>query len=465
MLRQLTDQEHGGHNKEQILLTVDTFKALCMTANTEKGKNTRRYYIKLESLIFEYFEKKNLNLIKQIKSENKTNLALQKEKTLLKSHKNDQCVYILRVSEIDESDDENFIIKIGETDDISTRIISLRQEYKNCILIGCYPCSRSHQFEQYLLKRPDVMEHRLIPSEMVKISEKLTYTELIKIINDNVENFNGYTPSQKIQLNYSKERKLLMDIILKETNEEQKKNFQGMLSKLYEIQSNEIISNGVIMDEEKIPNSNRRVYKYNKDDLTNPIGTYNSLKEAARSLNNPNLHDYHIKIACENNTLFADFRWFFADNSTEIPEDIPETAEPEKKQTKRFGLVAQINQLKTKIINVYSSQSFSAKTLNIPTCSITHSMTIGIKAHNFYWKMYDDCSSELKQTFEGKLPNKSRILTSSKQVQRLDTSTDEILETYESIQVVCSKYKTRHKTVHKLCKSGDIYRGFKWKIT
>lgn len=59
-----------------------------------------------------------------------------------------------------------------------------------------------------------------------------------------------------------------MDIILKETNEEQKKNFQGMLSKLYELQSNEIISNGVIMDEEKIPNSNRRVYKYNKDDLT-----------------------------------------------------------------------------------------------------------------------------------------------------------------------------------------------------
>jgi hypothetical protein len=194
----------------------------------------------------------------------------------------------------------------------------------------------------------------------------------------------------------------------------------------------------------------------------------------AKTEKGKNTRRYYIKLESlifeyfEKNTLFADFRWFIVDNSTEIPEDIPETFEIGKKQTKRFGLVAQINQSKTKIINVHSSQSVAAKTLNIPSCSITHSMTIGIKAHNFYWKMYDDCRSELKQTFEGKLPKKSRILTISKQVQRLDSSTDEVLETYESIQVVCSKYKTRHKTSHKtvnkLCKSGNIYRGFKWKI-
>ena len=34
----------GGHNKEFIKMNVSTFKAFCMTANTERGKTTRKYY-------------------------------------------------------------------------------------------------------------------------------------------------------------------------------------------------------------------------------------------------------------------------------------------------------------------------------------------------------------------------------------------------------------------------------------
>jgi phage anti-repressor protein len=59
LLRQMAEQdlenkkEHGGHNKEQIMLTVDTFKKFCLKANTKKSDEIHNYYIKLEKILNE----------------------------------------------------------------------------------------------------------------------------------------------------------------------------------------------------------------------------------------------------------------------------------------------------------------------------------------------------------------------------------------------------------------------------
>jgi hypothetical protein len=39
-LLNMTVKQHGGCNREQIIMNVDTFKGLCMLANTEKGKKS-----------------------------------------------------------------------------------------------------------------------------------------------------------------------------------------------------------------------------------------------------------------------------------------------------------------------------------------------------------------------------------------------------------------------------------------
>ena len=44
---------HGGYNKETILLTVNTFKKLCLKAGTKKADEIHDYYIKLEELLHE----------------------------------------------------------------------------------------------------------------------------------------------------------------------------------------------------------------------------------------------------------------------------------------------------------------------------------------------------------------------------------------------------------------------------
>ena len=41
----------GGHNKEKIMLNVNTFKYLCLKADTKKANEIHKYYIKLEKLL------------------------------------------------------------------------------------------------------------------------------------------------------------------------------------------------------------------------------------------------------------------------------------------------------------------------------------------------------------------------------------------------------------------------------
>jgi hypothetical protein len=45
------EKQHGGQNKQTILLNIDTFKNLCMIARTEKAKDLRRYFVKIESVV------------------------------------------------------------------------------------------------------------------------------------------------------------------------------------------------------------------------------------------------------------------------------------------------------------------------------------------------------------------------------------------------------------------------------
>ena len=52
-------EKHGGHNKEQILMTIKTFKKLCMKANTKKSNEIHDYYLKLEEILHETLDEES----------------------------------------------------------------------------------------------------------------------------------------------------------------------------------------------------------------------------------------------------------------------------------------------------------------------------------------------------------------------------------------------------------------------
>jgi very-short-patch-repair endonuclease/phage anti-repressor protein len=70
--------KHGGSNKEIILLTKDTFKAFCMMANTAKGKEIRRWYIRMESKYSELITR----CITTLSESNNKIISLNKSKIL-----------------------------------------------------------------------------------------------------------------------------------------------------------------------------------------------------------------------------------------------------------------------------------------------------------------------------------------------------------------------------------------------
>lgn len=71
-------EKRGGHNKEMIMLTVDTFKMLCILSQTEKAKQVKNYYIKLEEILHELLDEESSELRDQ----------LSKTQTLLESTEN-----------------------------------------------------------------------------------------------------------------------------------------------------------------------------------------------------------------------------------------------------------------------------------------------------------------------------------------------------------------------------------------
>ena len=79
LVHQLVDQKkgRGGHNKEIIMLTVKTFKSMCLKAGTKKADEIHEYFIKLEEILQEIIQEESSELKFQL--ENTKNELEQKE--------------------------------------------------------------------------------------------------------------------------------------------------------------------------------------------------------------------------------------------------------------------------------------------------------------------------------------------------------------------------------------------------
>jgi phage anti-repressor protein len=173
-----SNQVYGGCNKEKILLTIETFKELCMEAKTETGKNIRKYYIKLEKLLNETIIEETNELKLQL--EEKSNL-LQNTENALESEKKKyfdftrkrfydteptHTIYIYR----NNLKDENSLIKIGKTQNLKNR----ESDYNSCnqnggvvYAVKCYNSDLMEKVCHHILDKYRVYKK----SEWFKISE------------------------------------------------------------------------------------------------------------------------------------------------------------------------------------------------------------------------------------------------------------------------------------------------------
>ena len=115
----------GGHNREDIMMNIETFKSMCQLSDTDKGRTVRKYYIRLETLMHELLEEQTSELARQLRAETtraeeQAIRADQLQKRLDKSGRRytagvlGEVVYIF-------GDDAGHLHKIGSTGDIQQR--------------------------------------------------------------------------------------------------------------------------------------------------------------------------------------------------------------------------------------------------------------------------------------------------------------------------------------------------------
>ena len=215
--------QHGGQNKEQILLTVNCFKKFCLKADTKKADDIHDYYVKLERLLQETIIEETDELKKQLQiktieliekdNKHKNELKISKDNTLINSHKGKRCVYIGEI-------EENKFIKIGSTKEIYERKKSHVKKYGNFIFLEIFQCDNFREVEENILNDPIIKKNLYrepinnhISQEVLLISNEFNYDQLLSIVKKYVSQVYFLTPDQILekQKNDIEERKLIIE--------------------------------------------------------------------------------------------------------------------------------------------------------------------------------------------------------------------------------------------------------------
>ena len=213
----LKEKKNGGQNIQKYYLNVKTFKSLCLKAGTKKADEIHEYYIKLEELIQEVLEEeasemKNKLLIKEneisqkdyiIKNANQDKYKTI-EKTLVSQFPvNNECIYF---GTIDNTNDKmEKLIKFGHSNNLPLRVQDHHKTYDNFILRDVFKVHNRQEIENSIKSHTKIKSHlRSIEVNGYNKHEILAYdatyftiNRLSKYIKDiivektyNIENFN-----------------------------------------------------------------------------------------------------------------------------------------------------------------------------------------------------------------------------------------------------------------------------------
>lgn len=158
---------HGGHNKETLMMTVKTFKSLCLKAGTKKADEIHEYYMKMEEMIHKVVQEESDELRLQLEQKDKQMESAKQEQQqeLQKSRKaveqatinqfplNTECVYF---GTIDNRNGEEKLIKFGQTNDLQSRIYNHRSKFDNFVLVNAFKVQNKVEIENLVKRHPKI---------------------------------------------------------------------------------------------------------------------------------------------------------------------------------------------------------------------------------------------------------------------------------------------------------------------
>lgn len=234
----------GGKNKKKILMTIDTFKAFCLSSRTEKASIIHGYYIKLEKIINQLIEEDSEELRRkfieqQDKYEEKLALKDQEikdnisdmENTLLKNSSGKTLVYLGLV--------EDNIVKFGYSKGIERRVLrDHKKDFNEFVLKYTIHTTYYIDLEDKIKMQCEcgksVLKDRRLSkvyngknqTELIRLDDNFTvvdlYSEIVKL-NDELVNERESLKNNKIQelrnsLNSANNRIKFLEKTLKDNN-------------------------------------------------------------------------------------------------------------------------------------------------------------------------------------------------------------------------------------------------------
>jgi hypothetical protein len=417
-------ENRGGHNKEIIMLNVETFKRFCLKAGTKKADEVHDYFIKLENIMFEITKeeceelKNQLQQIEEIKNkETKEKLVKQKELDnetfLLKEYlMSGPLVYIIKVKTFENG---TYIVKIGESrKGIQYRYSEHKSKYEECLLLNCFSVDKSKEFENFLHQNSLIFPNKVTnlqnhekENELFLIGSNLTYKTLLKIIDNNIDNYNY------------KVRELLIEIEnLKLKNSGQTiNNDNEMLKEL--IQTNKLLTNKVsslensihqilnklnVQEPKLVTGFNQqmshlgpRLQKINPETLQ-LVKVYESVTEAMNE--DKNIKRPSMTKAVEKNTIYCGFRWQLVERN--LDPNVINSIEPTKQtKSQNLGYIAKLDANMFEILNVYLDRKTAAKYNGYQSPSaLDNPVKNNTLTNGHYYILYDNCDEKLREKFE-----------------------------------------------------------------
>lgn len=476
-------KQNGGQNKQTIMLNVLTFKKFCLKASTKDADKVIDYYIKLENIFFDYTNDKLIEQNKKLI--NYANKSIIKQNNIFKnSYDKKNVIYIIVLQEFNNN---NYIIKIGYTDDIKNRIVALENHFgcKNIIIKDIYECENNKKFEHFLHNHNEIVKYKY--NELINNKIKSTETYLIKneeeynkiknIINTNIMNYD-INNLEELKIKYEiyklqvEEKNIELQNKLLE-NLENSEKIEKMLDKLNNLKIDEniikILSNNNIIEE----NINVNILdQYEEKQNTVPfvqcydpetrklVRTFNGITEATRELKNASFSQ--IKSAAHNNTIYLNYRWIFVYKKEDLEKEIEDIGETKPIQNRVADMIAIVN-LNNEIEEVFINQKEVANKFN----KCASSINLFIKNRKIiedkkliYW---NEIPEEIKNKYleNNELPEITEKLK-GKKIIKIKPDTKEIVKTYLSITDLTKEEKVSPKTIKKAIESKEQYKGFLW---
>jgi prophage antirepressor-like protein len=415
-----------------------------VTFLTEKG--LYKILFKSRKPIAEQFQNWVCEVIKEIRLNGFYNLQkqlkLKDEETKIQIHNENQLtnerilldkfanigsiIYIIKVKTFENG---TYIIKIGE----SRRGIEHKKNYEECLLLDCFQVNKSKDFEYMLhhnnIIRPNKvknLENHERENELFLIGQNLTYQIVLKIIDDNIDNYNYIVRELLLENEILRlkrdnplaniDSELLAELI--QTNKQLNERVISLENTVKILIENKFIENNSIKEIEKsessstkketklvtgfgqqMPHLGPRLQKINPETLQ-LIKVYECVTEVMnedKTIKRPS-----ITKAINKNTIYRGFRWLLVERN--LDPNIIYSIEPTKQiQQQNLGYVAKLNFDKTEILNVYLDRKTAALSNGYKTPSaLDNPVKNQTSANDHYYILYEQCNEELTSNFEEK---------------------------------------------------------------